>query len=63
MANYATIQDNVVTNIIFAATKDDAELATKMLCVEYNEQDYVKIGDIYDSINDVFTTLEEEPTE
>jgi len=62
MANYATIQDNVVTNIIFAATKDDAELATKMLCVEYNEQNYVKIGDIYDSINDVFITPEPEVT-
>lgn len=62
MANYAVIQGNVVVNIINAPTRDIAEEATGMTCVEYDpETDRVKIGNTWNGTE--FVSLEIKPTE
>ena len=35
MANYAVIQNGIVTNVIIADTKEVAEMATGSTCIEY----------------------------
>jgi hypothetical protein len=56
MAYFAVISGNEVINLVVAATRDDAELVTGALCVEYNpEVDQVKIGDTFESDTDTFT--------
>jgi len=44
MANFAVINENKVTNIIVADTKEIAEEATGQLCVEYTDESPARIG-------------------
>lgn len=44
MANYAVIQNNIVTNIIVADTKKIAEEAIGFTCVEYTDKNPAGIG-------------------
>jgi hypothetical protein len=48
MANFAEIQDGVVTNVIVADTKEIAELVTGLTCVEYTAENPAYIGGTYD---------------
>lgn len=49
MANYAVIQNGIVTNVIIADTKEVAEMATGLTCIEYeNEPGAPGIGWSYD---------------
>jgi hypothetical protein len=48
MANFAEIQDGVVTNVIVADTKEIAELVTGLTCVEYTDSNPAGIGWTYD---------------
>jgi hypothetical protein len=49
MPKFAVISGVVVSNIIVAATRDDAELVTGNMCVEFDpDVDNVKIGDIFE---------------
>ena len=52
MANFAVIENNILTNLIIADTLEIAESLTGNKCVEYNEEnDYVLIGSKYDGTN------------
>jgi hypothetical protein len=55
MANYAVIQDGIVTNVIVAESKEIAELVTGLTCVEYTQENPAGIGWSYDGTN--FTAL------
>jgi hypothetical protein len=44
MANYAVIQDNIVTNVIVADSKEIAEEVAGFLCIEYTEENPTGIG-------------------
>lgn len=44
MALFAIINNNHVSNIIIAETKEIAEMISDGIAVEYNENDYVCIG-------------------
>jgi hypothetical protein len=48
MSNFAVILNNKVCNVIIADSKQDAELATGLDCVEYNTDTLVWIGQTYD---------------
>lgn len=48
MANFAVLNGNVVTNVIVANSKEDAELVTNATCVEYDETIPAGIGWVYD---------------
>ena len=48
MANFAEIQNGVVTNVIVADTKEIAELVTGLTCVEYTDENPAGIGWTYD---------------
>ena len=48
MANFAVLNGNVVINVVVADSKENAELATSMICVEYDEKLPAGIGMIYD---------------
>jgi hypothetical protein len=67
MANYAVINGNIVTNTILAETKEDAELATGLTCIEYTTENPAGIGWTWDGTNFVAPAIEvietEEPTE
>ena len=62
MANFAVIDNNVVTNIIVADTKKIAEEVTGATCVEYTNENPAGIGWIYNGENFI-TPVVEEPTE
>lgn len=47
MANYAVIQNDKVTNVIVADSKEIAEEVTGLICIEYTEENPAGIGDIY----------------
>jgi hypothetical protein len=44
MFNYAVIENNIVSNIIIADTKEIAEEVTQRTCVKIDEQVRVDIG-------------------
>ena len=48
MANFAVIEDGLVTNAIVADTKEIAELVTGLTCVEYTDDNPAFIGGTYD---------------
>ena len=48
MSNFAVILNNKVHNLIVADSKQDAELATGLDCVEYDNNTLVWIGQTYD---------------
>lgn len=47
MANYAVIQNDAVTNIIVADSKEIAEEVTNLTCIEYTEENPAAIGWTY----------------
>jgi hypothetical protein len=47
MATFAVIQNNIVTNIIVADTKEIAETVTGSTCVEYTDENPAGIGWTY----------------
>ena len=51
MVYYATINGNLVTNVILANTKEDAELATGATCIEYTTENPAGIGWTWDGTN------------
>jgi hypothetical protein len=44
MANYAVIENDIVTNTIVADSLEIAQAATQKLCVEYDESNIAAIG-------------------
>jgi hypothetical protein len=48
MPNFAVILNNKVQNAIIADSKEDAELATGLDCVEYSSDTLIWIGQTYD---------------
>jgi hypothetical protein len=62
MANYAVIQNNIVVNVIVADTKEIAEEATGLTCVEYTSENPAGIGWTYNGENFIAPVVEE-PTE
>jgi hypothetical protein len=59
MAKFAILENNIVINIIIADSKEIAEEATGLSAVEYTDENTAKIGQTYDSVNNVFYTPEE----
>jgi hypothetical protein len=56
--NYAVIKDSTVINVILADSKEIAEEATGLLCVEYADSNPAHIGLGFDG-----TTFEQPSTE
>jgi hypothetical protein len=48
MIKFAVIENNIVTNIIVAESKLDAEQITNLLCVEIIDERHASIGATYD---------------
>jgi hypothetical protein len=63
--SFAVIENNVVTNIIVAETKEIAETATGKICVEYTDSNPACIGLGYDgtTFEQPEVTLIPSPTE
>jgi hypothetical protein len=63
MANYAVVQNDKVTNVIVADSKEIAEQVTGLTCVEYTDENPASIGWTY--ADGVFTApvVEETPAE
>jgi hypothetical protein len=62
MKNFAVISGATVTNVIVADTKENAELATNLECIEYTDKNPAGIGWTWDGTT--FTApVVEEPTE
>lgn len=59
--NFAVIENDIVTNIIVADTKEIAELVTGKTCIEYAEGTPVSFN--YTYADGVFTAPIETPTE
>jgi len=59
MAEFAVIENGVVTNTIIAVTLEIAQEVTGKTCVEYTEDSPAGIGWSYDGTN--FTAPVEEP--
>jgi hypothetical protein len=53
MKNFAVIENNIVTNVIFADTQEIAQNATGLICIEIEEDKSVFINDNY--IDGIFT--------
>jgi len=51
MANYAVIENGIVTNTIVADTKEVAEQVTGLTCVEYTDTNPAGIGYTWDGTN------------
>jgi hypothetical protein len=60
MATFAALSGNQVNNIIVANTLEDAELVTGSTCIQYENNNPARIGDIYDGTK--FITPVFEPT-
>lgn len=69
MANFAVIEDGIVTNIIVCDSKATAENVTGKVCVEYTNENPAVIGlgyngALFEQIElEESTWVEEEPTE
>ena len=48
MANFAVIENNIVTNVIVAESKSIAEELTGKSCIESTEDNLAAIGEPYD---------------
>lgn len=62
MANFAIIENNIVTNVIVADTIEVAEQITGLTCVEYTTENPAGIGWTYDGENFIAPVVEQ-PTE
>jgi hypothetical protein len=51
---FVVLQNNLVSNIIIADSKADAELATNAICVEIDIEDDVDFGYTFDPENKIF---------
>lgn len=47
MKNFAVIENNIVTNVIFADAQEIAEGVTGLVCIELTNEQIVNINDIY----------------
>jgi len=59
MTNYAVLNNNTVTNVIVADTKEIAETVTGLTCVEYTDENPAGIGYTYDGENFIAPVVEE----
>ena len=48
MAKFAVMNDDTVIEVIVANSKEDAELATNAICIEYDDNNPAGIGWTYD---------------
>lgn len=48
--NFAVIENNIVTNIILADSKETAEALTNLTCVEYSDDEPVHVNDKWDGV-------------
>jgi hypothetical protein len=53
MKNFAVIENNIVTNVIFADTQEIAQEVTGLTCIELTDGQIVNLKDNY--INGVFS--------
>jgi hypothetical protein len=61
---FAVLSGNVVSNVIIAETKEDAELVSDGLCVEYTSENPAGINYTHDSETGLFSApVEEQPEE
>lgn len=44
MPNYGVVKENAIVNVIVADSKEDAELLTNSMCVEYTSENPLGIG-------------------
>ena len=51
MATFAVLAGNIVSNLIVADTKEIAEEATGLTCVEYTQDNPAVIGLTYDGVS------------
>lgn len=51
MATFAVIENNTVTNVVVAETKEIAETITGLTCIEYTEENPAGIGWGYNGVN------------
>jgi hypothetical protein len=51
MKKFAVLNGKLISNVIIANTKEDAELATNSTCVEYPEDNGIGIDWTYDGAN------------
>lgn len=63
MANFAVIKNGRVENVIVCESKALAEEVTGLTCVEYTDEDQVRIGLGYDGTAFEQPAQEETPTE
>jgi hypothetical protein len=61
MANYAVLENNIVTNVVVADSVEDAVQATGLTCVEYTEESPAGIGWTYDGTSFTDPSLRIEP--
>jgi len=62
MATFAVIENDIVTNVIVADTKEVAETVTGLTCIEYTEENPAGIDWTYDGENFIAPVIKE-PTE
>lgn len=48
MPNYAVVKENAIVNVVIADSKEDAELLTNSICVEYTPENPLGIGWLWD---------------
>lgn len=60
MPKFFVIEDNVITNLIVADSKEDAEILTKATCMEVVEPNRYSIGYVYNGEDWVPRQLEVE---
>jgi hypothetical protein len=58
MAYFAIIENNEVTNVIIAETKEIAETVTGKTCVEYTDSNPASIGWTYDGTKFIAPVVE-----
>lgn len=58
MTNFAVMNGNIVTNIISADNKSDAELATNAICIEFTNENPASIDGTYDFEINIFKPKE-----
>jgi len=60
---FAVIENNIVTNVIIAESKEIAELVTELTCIEYTIENPACIGWGWDGTNFIAPVVEEIPVE
>lgn len=63
MSTFAILENDIVINVIIADSKEIAEEATGFIAVEYTQENPAKIGQTYDSVNNIFYTFVETTAE